>query len=1032
MLYSKSKRRELKDSLFKNPTSEFRGAPFWAWNDKLDKDELLWQIEQFKKMGLGGFHMHCRCGMATPYLSDEFMDLIKSCTEKAKEEKMLAYLYDEDRWPSGAAGGIVTKDHNNRRKALIFSMKKYTPELSKTDGTFRQYCDIKLVTSYDIELNIDGTLKSYKQLKENEEAKHTRWYIYFGVAADNGWYNGQAYLDLMSKDAVKDFIEVTHERYYEVVGQDFSKTIPSIFTDEPNITIFWALTSGDSKSEDVTIPYTERFDKTYKERFNESIFDHLPELVWNLEGNKPSVARYRYHEHSSYLFEDAFAKQIGSWCRNHNLEFTGHYLEEPTLESQTKNVAETMRHYRHFDIPGIDMLCNFVELSTAKQCQSIVHQEGKEGMMSELYGVTGWEFDFRGYKFQGDWQAGLGVTLRVPHLSWYSMKGSAKRDYPACIFYQSAWYKEFKYLEDHFARVNTALTRGKPVVRIAVVHPIESFWLAYGSKKENAEKKVKLENDFKNIYTWLLEEELDFDFIDEASLPEQYKESKDKLLHVGKMNYDAVIVLGVDTLRSTTISALTNFAKRGGKVLFTGEKPPFADAMVSNKIDELFSIAEKIPFTGFDLSNALDAYREVEIRDQSGSRSKDYLYNLRQDNNARWLFIARFTKPAEIGYRATLSEEKCSHMQITVNGHVTPFVYDTLTGNIEAAKFKYFKDKTIIFKDMYASDSLLLKLEEKESECSSVDEKVRKVVKTIDFKDPVSYKLSECNVALLDIAKWSLDGTTYNEKEELLRLDTSLRKVFNYPLADGRDVQPWVIGDIKPDKKVYLKFEFDSNVVTPVELGYEEAISVKFNGVDIDVVKDGYYCDKKIYKMPLGKTKKGKNELLIVAPLGKRTSIEPYYLLGKFGVEVVATDITLTKLPKLVGFGNLVNQKLPFYGANIIYKMPIHLEKDSNIRIVSSLYSGALISASVDNKYLDKIVLPPYQSKEIRLSKGDHEVELTLYCTRLNTFGSLHNCYDDIYKGPNHWYNTGFGWCYEYDLHPSGIIKSPLIEILED
>ncbi len=72
-------------------------------------------------MGFGGFHMHSRIGMSTPYLKDEFMGLIKFCTQKAEQENMLAYLYDEDRWPSGSAGGYVTKTHKYRQRYLIFS-----------------------------------------------------------------------------------------------------------------------------------------------------------------------------------------------------------------------------------------------------------------------------------------------------------------------------------------------------------------------------------------------------------------------------------------------------------------------------------------------------------------------------------------------------------------------------------------------------------------------------------------------------------------------------------------------------------------------------------------------------------------------------------------------------------------------------------------------------------------------------------------------------------------------------------------------
>ena len=65
MLYQKNKGDTFSEELFREPTAEYRGTPFWAWNCELDKDELLWQIERLKEMGFGGFHMHSRCGMAT-------------------------------------------------------------------------------------------------------------------------------------------------------------------------------------------------------------------------------------------------------------------------------------------------------------------------------------------------------------------------------------------------------------------------------------------------------------------------------------------------------------------------------------------------------------------------------------------------------------------------------------------------------------------------------------------------------------------------------------------------------------------------------------------------------------------------------------------------------------------------------------------------------------------------------------------------------------------------------------------------------
>ena len=71
-----------------DPSAELRGAPFWAWNSKLEPAELRRQIRIFKQMGLGGFFMHSRVGMATPYLSKEWFECIDACVDEAKKQGM--------------------------------------------------------------------------------------------------------------------------------------------------------------------------------------------------------------------------------------------------------------------------------------------------------------------------------------------------------------------------------------------------------------------------------------------------------------------------------------------------------------------------------------------------------------------------------------------------------------------------------------------------------------------------------------------------------------------------------------------------------------------------------------------------------------------------------------------------------------------------------------------------------------------------------------------------------------------------------
>src|SRR4051812_43326393 len=124
--YPERQRPSVDEKLFRHPTAIYRGAPFWAWNNRLKRQELLRQIAVFKKMGFGGFHMHVRSGLATPYLQKEFLSHIRACVNRADQIKLKAWLYDEDRWPSGFGGGLVTRDPAHRAKYILFTKHPYS------------------------------------------------------------------------------------------------------------------------------------------------------------------------------------------------------------------------------------------------------------------------------------------------------------------------------------------------------------------------------------------------------------------------------------------------------------------------------------------------------------------------------------------------------------------------------------------------------------------------------------------------------------------------------------------------------------------------------------------------------------------------------------------------------------------------------------------------------------------------------------------------------------------------------------------
>jgi hypothetical protein len=103
---------------FRAPPAACRGKRFWAWNGALEDEELRRQIRVIERMGMGGFFMHARVGLETPYLGAEWFERVRACIDEARRLGLEAWLYDEDRWPSGFAGGLVTEDPRFRRRYL--------------------------------------------------------------------------------------------------------------------------------------------------------------------------------------------------------------------------------------------------------------------------------------------------------------------------------------------------------------------------------------------------------------------------------------------------------------------------------------------------------------------------------------------------------------------------------------------------------------------------------------------------------------------------------------------------------------------------------------------------------------------------------------------------------------------------------------------------------------------------------------------------------------------------------------------------
>lgn len=1066
MLYKKNNKKTLSNELFKNPTSEFRGTPFWAWNTKLDDETLLEQIDIFKEMGMGGFHMHVRTGMQTTYLSDEFMHFVKLCNEKAKKEDMLCWLYDEDRWPSGAAGGYVTKNYRHRQKAFHFEptdprgrnkfAANYDEYLKMTENNGE--CSGYFVARYGIKIDESGYMTEYKKLDENETFDGDIWYGYVYIGSNSGWYNGQSYIDTLSKTAVEEFAKITYDAYYNAVGDDFGKSIPAIFTDEPQLPYKRYFASANQKVGVGAVPFTDDFEDTYKKEYGESILKKMPEIFFEKADEGCAETRYKYTDHMCERFVSAFIDTLGAWCEKHGIAFTGHMMNEPTLRSQTDSLGEAMRCYRNFQLPGMDLLCDRIEYTTAKQVQSAVHQYGREGMLSELYGVTGWDYNFRGHKRQGDWQAALGVTIRVHHLTWVSMNGDAKHDYPASIGYQSPWYKQYNYIEDHFARLNTALTRGVPNVKVGVIHPIESYWLCTGPNDKTAAKRGYLDDQFQKLTTMLATSGIDFDFISESLLPELCEKATNPI-KVGKMQYDCVVVPVMETMRKTTLDRLNDFSKKGGKVILLGEAPKRVDAVLSDAVKKSCENWTKINVDYIKLVDELEEFRFVDfICHDVGNKPNNILHQLRDDGNDKWLFFCHGEdETKKLGQVPSFSRE---NIRVTINGRFDITEYNTLTGEIYTPEYKIINGKTYVDFIMFAEDSFLLKLTPAtEDKCVAgnapkraltmdisdsiiknpanknfVDSKNKNYVKV---KDRVGYTLDEPNAILLDMAQYAFDGEEYTDYfEDSIRIADLGRARFYNAYQEQTTCQPWVPvpDELKNDKghTVKRRFVFETDIIlkdTYLALEESENATIWINGEKIEKEICGWYVDKCIKKVKLPEIKKGNVTVEVEIPFGLRGRTEWCYLLGDFGVKVEGKYVTAIKKNKTLAFGDVVNQGLPFYTGNITYHSEYIEEIGKKRTLQVPDIGGALARVSVDGKDVGVIAIAPYCVDLGFMKKGKHKIDITLFGTRFNNFGPVHNnARNYTYWGPNSWRTyDGPLWTDAYKLRPAGILNNPTV-----
>ncbi len=547
---------ELKTILSKEH-KEYKSIPFWSWNNEIEEEELVKQIEDMHSVGIGGFIMHARTGLKIEYLGEKWFSCIDACLKKAKELNMEAWVYDENGWPSGFVGGKLLKNVAFRAQYLEYKVLEDFDE-----SAFVVYKKVK--DEYKVITEKEKNLKAY----------HT---VYLRTSPAN--------TDILNPEVVTAFINETHEQYYKRFKNSFGKELVGFFTDEPQ---YYRQNT----------PYSIAVENEYKKKGK----DVKEGLIYLFTHDENGYAfRNEYYSTLSYLYVNNFYKRLYDWCAKHNCKLTGHSIEESGLADQLPCCSGVSPSYEFEQMPGIDWLGKFLpdELIT-KQIGSVSSQLNKKYVLTETFACCGNEVTPKELKSVAEFQEFGGVNRICQHLYPYSVSGQGKFDHPPVFSRHSNWFDGFKIFNNYFEKLGYIVGETKEIYDLAIIHPLNSIYLDYIREEHHESEGVKkLEKDFHELFRFLENNGITYHLIDDTILKNNGKNKKDGLM-VGSCKYSTIIVPKMNNIAKSTLDFLMEYK---GKLLNLADIK-YVDgvkadvSLPSNTTMEEIIAKKKIKFTG--------------------------------------------------------------------------------------------------------------------------------------------------------------------------------------------------------------------------------------------------------------------------------------------------------------------------------------------------------------------------------------------------------------------------------------------------
>lgn len=1002
---------------FVDPPNEFRSHTFYSINDSLTKEAITSQIKGFKKAGLGGFYLHSRNGLITEFLGDDWWEIMQAAVSAASEAGLRCMFYDEDKWPSGFAGGIIPEmDVNYRAKCLarLDKSTKLPPGSEKIgEDSLTQYILYTSQFGYDI-------------------------------------FNGTCYVDLFNPEAVKAFLDTSYKPYVDKYRHQIQNYTPAIFSDEPHVHARYFDRSTPNLG---TLSYSPWLEKKFRELYGYELRDKL-ELLYEEKDNWREV-RMQYYRAKALLFEESFTKQLADFCEQNDMDYTGHYLAEEVYEKIRDRAANTMLHYRKMQQPGMDNLgLGFEEkLITSRNLSSVANQYRKEKRLSELFGISGQNMNFEDRKWIAGWHAINGVNHFCPHLTLYSMKGLRKRDYPPTFSYQQAYWEYNKKLEDYLGRIAMAASIGEYNPQILVVSPLESEYIKSKNDGEFTSGMVRL--------LQVLEEgHYEYDTGDEQILEDTATVINGRLV-VGAMSYAHLILPDMISIRQSTIDLILALKKQGGTIASTGRFPLFVDGKENE--DALSQLRKEVVFLKeSDWGNQLQNIIEPAVRisgDKAGqvwSQSRSVkggkliqLFNVSHTEDVSFELNADFTGGNMVLWDP--STIQCYRIKTEANGNyklsMRPSSSIWITSGSLSADAKIDGNYAL--------------------------PKTRKDLIVLD--KPWTGKRLTPNALTLDFASYSTDGKTFSEAEPVIGIFNRLSdQSYSGPLFLSFEFEaaqiPTSCSLVLEQPDLFDKIIINGTPYNFTDNGY--FVDQYFRKSNIStLVKQGknkieFFVPFKAPE-PLSRDPKSRYG----------TEIESIYLIGDFAVEArldrlkydtqrnesgdfqrrpVYENLSFQLTNEQTAFeGELSQNGYPFFSGKFELSQDFYLDEvQPNKQYFLDLPNCESIATliQINNQTIDTLVWAPFQTELTPyLIKGKNTLKITLVNSLRNLLGPHHHKDGELTKvGPNsftglggfpdgrgerNWYDTRKVnnknpiWTDHYMNIPFGFLEPPKISI---